>query len=40
MIGASDVANADALDDIKRAGKIRIAIDLGVPSYGMTEAIT
>src|SRR5471032_2291453 len=37
MIGASHVANADALDDIKKAGKIRIAIDLGVPPYGMTD---
>src|ERR1700749_4982963 len=38
MIGVSHVANADALDDIKKAGKIRIAIDLGVPPYGMTDA--
>jgi polar amino acid transport system substrate-binding protein len=37
MVGASHVANADALDDIKKAGKIRIAIDLGVPPYGMTD---
>ena len=29
MIGAAQVANADALDDIKKAGKIRIAVDLG-----------
>jgi polar amino acid transport system substrate-binding protein len=38
MIGASHVAHADALDDIRKAGKIRIAIDLGVPPYGMTDA--
>ena len=37
MIGVSHVANADALDDIKKSGKIRIAIDLGVPPYGMTD---
>src|SRR5471032_2988136 len=37
MVGASHVASADALDDIKKAGKIRIAIDLGVPPYGMTD---
>ena len=37
MIGASHAANADALDDIKKSGKIRIAIDLGVPPYGMTD---
>jgi polar amino acid transport system substrate-binding protein len=30
-------AHADALDDIKAAKKIRIAIDLGVPPYGMTD---
>src|SRR4249919_3156372 len=38
MIGLAQSANADALDDIKKAGKIRIAIDLGVPPYGMTDA--
>ena len=38
MFGLSHVANADALDDIKKSGKIRIAIDLGVPPYGMTDA--
>jgi polar amino acid transport system substrate-binding protein len=38
MVGVSHVANADALDDIKKSGKIRIAIDLGVPPYGMTDA--
>ena len=38
LIGVSHVANADALDDIKKSGKIRIAIDLGVPPYGMTDA--
>ncbi len=37
LLGASHVAHADALDDIKKAGKIRIAIDLGVPPYGMTD---
>ena len=38
LIGASQVVHAGALDDIKKAGKIRIAIDLGVPPYGMTDA--
>src|SRR5476649_3027788 len=37
MMGVSHVAIADALDDIKKSGKIRIAIDLGVPPYGMTD---
>jgi polar amino acid transport system substrate-binding protein len=30
-------ARADALDDIKQAKKIRIAIDLGLPPFGMTD---
>src|SRR5215475_7610025 len=38
MIGLVQAASADALDDIKKSGKIRIAIDLGVPPYGMTDA--
>ncbi|TAJ33936.1 MAG: transporter substrate-binding domain-containing protein [Reyranella sp.] len=37
MMGVAGLAHADALDDIKKAGKIRIAIDLGVPPYGMTD---
>jgi polar amino acid transport system substrate-binding protein len=38
MVGVNHAANADALDDIRKSGKIRIAIDLGVPPYGMTDA--
>ncbi len=34
---AAGPATADALDDLKKAGKIRIAVDLGVPPYGMTD---
>lgn len=30
-------ARADLLDDVKAAKKIRVAIDLGVPPYGMTD---
>ena len=37
MVAVMSLAHADALDDIKKAGKIRIAIDLGVPPYGMTD---
>lgn len=37
MMGAMQTANADALDDIRKSGKIRIAVDLGVPPYGMTD---
>src|ERR1700730_19105910 len=36
-MGVAHTASADMLDDIKKAGKIRIAIDLGVPPYGMTD---
>ena len=32
------LAHADLLDDIRAAKKVRIAIDLGVPPYGMTDA--
>src|SRR3954468_4815274 len=37
LVGVTSLTYADALDDIKKAGKIRIAIDLGVPPYGMTD---
>ena len=37
VIGLAQAANVDALDDIKKSGKIRIAVDLGVPPYGMTD---
>jgi polar amino acid transport system substrate-binding protein len=30
-------AHADTLDDIKKAGKVRIAIDLAIPPFGMTD---
>ena len=36
-LGLVHAARADGLDDIKRSGKIRIAVDLGVPPYGMTD---
>ncbi|MSP75153.1 MAG: transporter substrate-binding domain-containing protein [Rhodospirillaceae bacterium] len=36
-MGVSQMASADALDDIKKSGKIRIAVDLGVPPYGLTD---
>jgi polar amino acid transport system substrate-binding protein len=32
-----NVAHADALDDIKKAGKVRIAIDTAIPPFGMTD---
>src|SRR5450631_534174 len=37
MMGVAQSVSADALDDIKKSGKIRIAVDLGVPPYGMTD---
>src|SRR6187402_3218468 len=37
LVAAMSLAHADALDEIKKSGKIRIAIDLGVPPYGMTD---
>ncbi len=37
MIGVAQSVSADQLDDIKKSGKIRIAVDLGVPPYGMTD---
>jgi polar amino acid transport system substrate-binding protein len=37
MMSTAQIASADALDDIKKSGKIRIAVDLGVPPYGMTD---
>ena len=30
-------AEADTLDDIRKAGKVRIAIDLAIPPFGMTD---
>src|SRR3954462_10407971 len=38
LVAAMCVADGDGLDDIRKSGKIRIAIDLGVPPYGMTDA--
>jgi len=37
LVGAAQIAHADTWDDIQKAKKIRIAIDLGVPPYGMTD---
>src|SRR5512132_4337065 len=30
-------AHADTLDEIKKAGKIRVAIDTAIPPFGMTD---
>ena len=37
LVGIGTAAHADQLDDIRKAKKIRIAVDLGVPPYGMTD---
>jgi polar amino acid transport system substrate-binding protein len=37
VIAIGPGARADVLDDIKAAKKIRVAIDLGLPPYGMTD---
>jgi polar amino acid transport system substrate-binding protein len=37
LLSLGVVAYADTLDDIKKAGKIRIAIDLAIPPFGMTD---
>src|SRR6476646_10221228 len=37
LLALSAVAHADALDDIKKAGKVRIAIDSAIPPFGMTD---
>jgi len=37
LLAVGSVAKADLLDDIKQAKKIRIAIDLGLAPYGMTD---
>lgn len=36
--GLPDMARADTLDDIKKRGKLLVAIDLGSPPFGMTDA--
>lgn len=37
LLSLGAAAHADTLDDIKKAGKIRIAIDLAIPPFGMTD---
>ena len=37
LLSFASVAQADALDDIKKAGKVRIAIDTAIPPFGMTD---
>ena len=37
LMSLATVAQADTLDDIKKAGKVRIAIDTAIPPFGMTD---
>ena len=37
MLSLGLTAQADTLDDIKKAGKIRVAIDTAIPPFGMTD---
>ncbi|SJZ86134.1 polar amino acid transport system substrate-binding protein [Enhydrobacter aerosaccus] len=37
LLSAMAVARADTLEDIRKAGKVRIAIDLAIPPFGMTD---
>src|SRR5260370_21947713 len=37
LVGAAHVDSADGVDEIQKAKKIRIAMDLGVAPYGMTD---
>jgi polar amino acid transport system substrate-binding protein len=37
LLSLGAAAHADTLDDIRKAGKIRIAIDTAIPPFGMTD---
>jgi polar amino acid transport system substrate-binding protein len=37
LLSLVSAAQADTLDDIKKAGKVRIAIDTAIPPFGMTD---
>ena len=37
LVATGAASRADGLDDIKAAKKLRVAIDLGLPPYGMTD---
>jgi polar amino acid transport system substrate-binding protein len=37
LMSLVSAARADTLDDIKKAGKVRIAIDTAIPPFGMTD---
>ncbi|MET0311923.1 MAG: transporter substrate-binding domain-containing protein, partial [Burkholderiaceae bacterium] len=37
LLAAAAAAQADMLDDVKKARKLRVAIELALPPYGMTN---
>jgi polar amino acid transport system substrate-binding protein len=37
LLALGATAQADTLDDIRKAGKVRIAIDTAIPPFGMTD---
>src|SRR3979490_2441165 len=37
LMSLAAAAHADTLDDIRKAGKVRIAIDTAIPPFGMTD---
>src|ERR1700744_6383683 len=37
LVSFVSAAQADTLDDIRKAGKVRIAIDTAIPPFGMTD---
>jgi len=37
LLSVVSAAQADTLEDIKKAGKVRIAIDTAIPPFGMTD---
>lgn len=37
LLSLVSAAQADTLDDIRKAGKVRIAIDTAIPPFGMTD---
>lgn len=37
LLSVGPSAHADTLDDIRKAGKVRVAIDTAIPPFGMTD---
>ena len=37
LLAVASVAHADVLDNIKKAGKVRIAVAMGIPEYSFVD---